>query len=198
MRNEEERLIKRAQEGDVNAFRELVERHMKKMYYLCYDLTRNHHDAEDLSQEVFIKVFHSISKFRGESKFSSWIHRIAVNTFIDKGRRYKPVLDSFEEEFSEDENVVKPPVDQEPIHNPEKGAESGLIQKHLDHALKELPNQQRSVFVLRHYQQYSLKEIAELLKISEGSVKSSLFRAIRRLQESLSFYRYDLGLEESK
>ena len=198
MRNEEERLIKLAREGDVNAFRELVQRHMKKIYYLCYDLTRNHHDAEDLSQEVFIKVFHSIKKFRGSAKFSSWIHRIAVNTFIDKDRKYTPPLDSFEEEFSDDVKVAKPPVDHEPNHNPEQKAETGLMQKHLDSALKELPNQQRSVFVLRHYQYLSLKEIAEMLKISEGSVKSSLFRAIRRLQDSLSFYRYDLGLEESK
>ena len=72
------------------------------------------------------------------------------------------------------------------------------MQMHLDNALKELPKQQNSVFVLRHFQQLSLKEIAEMLKISEGSVKSSLFRAIRRLQNSLAFYRYDLGLEESK
>ena len=72
------------------------------------------------------------------------------------------------------------------------------MQMNLDNALRELPKQQHSVFVLRHFQQLSLKEIAMMLKISEGSVKSSLFRAIRRLQNSLAFYRYDLVLEESK
>lgn len=197
MSQEETRIIQDAQSGDMNAFRRLVESHMKKVYYLSYDLTGNHHDAEDLSQEVFIKVFHSIKKFRSDAKFSSWIYRITMNAFIDKRRKKTHVTENLEDQ-TDDGRTVEVPVETDITANPEHTAESGLMQIHLKKALDELPKQQRSVFVLRHYNQMALKEIASVLDISEGSVKSSLFRAIRRLQKSLHFYRYDLGLEESK
>ena len=198
MRSDEERLVLLAQGGDRAAFRELVERHMKRIYYLSYDLTGNHEDAEDLSQEVFVKVFHSLKQFRAEAKFSSWLHRITVNTFIDKKRKFYPVTEYFEDAQNETDSRSNQPMDENSSNNPEKKAEASLMKEHIEIALQKLPTQQRAVFVLRHYHQLALKEIAQILKISEGSVKSSLFRAIRRLQKALHFYRYDLGLEESK
>ncbi len=198
MRSDEERLVLLAQEGDRTAFRELVECHMKRVYYLSYDLTGNHEDAEDLSQEVFVKVFHSLNQFRADAKFSSWLHRITVNTFIDKRRKYSPITESIENEYGEDGERTNQPVDKTASNDPEARAEAGLMKVHIDTALEKLPSQQRAVFVLRHYHELALKEIAAILKISEGSVKSSLFRAIRRLQKTLHYYRHDLGLEESK
>ena len=89
--DQEKRIIQQAQNGEKNAFRQLVDVHKKRVYYLAYDLTGNHQDAEDLSQEVFMKAYKSLSKFRGESKFSSWLHRITVNLFIDmkRSKQYK-------------------------------------------------------------------------------------------------------------
>ncbi len=84
---EEQGLVQRAQKGDLSAFRELVERYKKKMYYLAFDLTGSHHDAEDLSQDVFIKAYHGIHQFRGEAKFESWLYRIMVNTCISQKRK---------------------------------------------------------------------------------------------------------------
>lgn len=81
-------------------------------------------------------------------------------------------------------------------NDPESSAEGKVMQRHIDHALRKLTPRERSVFVMRHYSDLSLKEIASILKISEGTVKSMLFRALKRLQQELSFYRADLGLEE--
>ena len=85
--NKEQVLVTRAQNGELSAFRQLVELYKKNIYYLSYDLTGSHHNAEDLSQDVFIKVFQSIKSFRGEAKLSSWIYRITVNTFISQYRK---------------------------------------------------------------------------------------------------------------
>ncbi|UCE05915.1 MAG: sigma-70 family RNA polymerase sigma factor, partial [bacterium] len=85
--NEEQVLIECARNGEMGAFRELVERYKKKIYYLSLDLTGNHHDAEDLSQEVFIKAYRNLKKFRGDAKFNSWLYRIMVNTCISQRRK---------------------------------------------------------------------------------------------------------------
>jgi hypothetical protein len=85
--NEEQLLIQRARNGEMGTFRELVELHKKKIYYLSLDLTGNHHDAEDLSQEVFIKAYRALKNFRGDAKFNSWLHRITVNTCISQRRK---------------------------------------------------------------------------------------------------------------
>ena len=84
---DERLLITKAKNGNINAFKELVEEYKKMVYYFSYDLTGNHEDAEDLSQEVFIKVFQSIHSFRSEGKLSSWLYRITLNTFISLQRR---------------------------------------------------------------------------------------------------------------
>src|SRR5215207_3996427 len=87
MTNEDQLLIESVQRGEMVAFQKLVEKYKQKVYYMSLDMTRNHHDAEDLSQEVFMKMFASIKDFRGDSKLSSWLYRIAVNLCIDKSRR---------------------------------------------------------------------------------------------------------------
>jgi RNA polymerase sigma-70 factor, ECF subfamily len=180
MTNEEQILVESVQRGDKPAFQELVEKYKQKVYYMALDMTGNHHDAEDLSQEVFMKVFVSIKDFRGDSKLSSWLYRIAMNTCIDKTRRKRLKLVEL------DERVVEKPSASE---NPQSEMEARSTQHQIEQALQKLPPRQRCIFVMRHYNELMLKEIAEVLKISEGTVKAQLFRAVRRLQKDLGFLK---------
>ena len=192
---DEHQLIDRAQRGDMAAFRELVERSKIGTYRMAYDLTGNRHDAEDLSQEVYIRAYRSLPGFRGGSKWSTWLYRIMMNAFTDKWRRdSKMKVDSHETLDRIDSAIERmhPHRSQEP----HEAAEAGVIQEHIDRALRSLSPRERAVFVLRHYHDLKLREIAEVLQIADGSVKTYLFRAIRQLQKELSFYRPDLGLEE--
>jgi len=189
--NDEQVLVERARNGEIGAFRELVERYKKKIYYLALDLTGNHHDAEDLSQEVFIKAYRSLKNFRGDAKFNSWLYRIAVNTCISQKRKKSLSSMTLQEDF-DSETDQKHFTEGASFHNPERSAEAGLIQQHINNALQRLTPRERSVFVLRHYNDLPLKEIAHILKISEGTVKSMLFRAIKRLQKEVSFYRKEI------
>jgi RNA polymerase sigma-70 factor (ECF subfamily) len=197
MRDQERLLIERARKNDTSAFREIVERYKEKIYYLAYGLTGNRHDAEDLSQEVFIKAFRSLDRFRGEAKLSSWLYRITVNANINKQRKKALSAMNLVDNFNEKPGEHDPFSGKEFSENPERSAESQMIQQHINLALNRLANKERQVFVLRHYQDLPLKEIARILNIAEGTVKSLLFRAIRRLRKELAFYRQDLGLEES-
>jgi len=128
---EEQVLVQRMQQGDMLAFRELVERYKKNIYYLSYDLTGNHHDAEDLSQEVFIKAFRSMSNFRGDAKLSSWLYRITVNTAISQKRKKSVSNMQLQENFEETVNKSEQ-NNKEFSRNPEKWAEAGLIRDHLE------------------------------------------------------------------
>ncbi len=189
--NEEQVLVQRARNGEMGAFRELVERYKKKIYYLSLDLTGNHHDAEDLSQEVFIKAYRSLKDFRGEAKFNSWLYRITVNTCISQRRKKSVAAMTLQEDFDSD-STPQYFSKSESIQNPERSAEAGLMQLHIENALQQLTPRERSVFVLRNYNDMSLKEIAQILKIKEGTVKSMLFRAIQRLQKKLAFYKREI------
>jgi RNA polymerase sigma-70 factor, ECF subfamily len=182
MTNEEQLLIENVQRGEMAAFQELVEKYKQKVYYMALDMTGNHHDAEDLSQEVFMKVFVSIKDFRGESKLSSWLYRIAMNTCIDKTRRKHLKLVDLDEKMHEKATTGK---------NPEQLMHARATQDQIEQALQKLPPRQRSIFVLRHYNELMLREIAETLGISEGTVKAQLFRAIQRLQKELGGFRPD-------
>ena len=186
-------LIERAKNGETSAFRELVERNKKNVYYLALDLTGNHHDAEDLSQEVFIKAYRNIKDFRSDSKLSSWLYRITVNTNINqyrkKSHRERKTHESLDELSPSQQHVFS----KNGVQNPEKIAEAGLMQSHIDGALDRLTAKERSIFVLRHYSDLPLKEIAEIHDVQIGTVKSMLFRTIQKLQKELSFYKEDFG-----
>ena len=189
--NDEQVLVQRARNGEIGAFCELVELYKKKIYYLSLDLTGNHHDAEDLSQEVFIKAYRSLKNFRGDARFNSWLYRITVNTFISQRRKKSVAAVTLQEDF-ESESSLQYLSESKSSHNPERHAEASLMQQHIDNALQQLTPRERSIFVLRHYNDLPLKEIAQILKITEGTVKSMLFRAIKRLQKELAFYRKEI------
>ena len=184
-------------ESQLPDFDRIVQLHQRKIYFLALDLTGNHHDAEDLAQEVFFKAYKGLKRFRGEAGLSTWLHRITVNTNIDRQRKRSEAVMKRQRSWDDEENPLPPLPDLNPDRNPEKSAEAGTIQRHIDQALNCLSPRQRTIFVLRHYQDLKLREIASVLSISEGTVKTTLFRAIRRLQQKLAVYRPELGLEST-
>lgn len=173
-----------------DTFREVVEHYKRPIYGLALDLTGNHHDAEDLSQEVFIKAYRSLSDFRGEAKLYSWLYRITVNTYLNKRRkkalRFRQLWDDFGRHTAENDGLP----------SPDQQAEASGIQRHIEQALDQLSPRERTAFVLRHYQDLQIKEVAATMEVAEGTVKSLLYRAVRKLREALAFYRDDLGLPE--
>jgi len=191
---EEKRLIERVQSGDRLAFKQLVESNKKAVYYLAYDLTGNHQDAEDLSQEVFIKMYNSISKFRGEAKLITWLRKITANLFIDmrRSKLYKSnrLHDSLEEKQIEVEsqNSINLSI--------EEKTDSGLLKETVENALHKLTPKEKSIFIMRHYHGMKNSEIGESLNIAAGTVKSQLFRAVQKLQKNLAPYRREFGMEK--
>jgi len=193
MVDEEQKLLQRVRNDETAALQEFVERYKKQLYFLALDLTGNHHDAEDLSQDVFLKALNSIRKFRGDSKVSSWLHRITVNTYLDERRKKSFRIMKMNEPIDQDHSELAVADS-----SPQKDLERKRLQQEIDQALGSLSPQQKSVFVLRHYKDMKLREIADVLQLSEGTVKSVLFRAIRKLQEALSEYRFQPKLEEAQ
>ena len=181
-------LIERAQEGNRAAFQVLVERYKKKIYAVAFDMTGDHHDAEDISQDVFLKAFRSLTRFRGRASVSTWLYRMTVNTCIDRSR--KKAWKAIKPKGACIDDNIYPHGEQghDRLSHPEKEYEKTLLQQHIRQALDSLTQRERSVFVLRHYHALPLKEIAECLHVSEGTIKSTLFRALKRLQKKLAPY----------
>ena len=192
---DEQQLITQIRKGDQFAFRQLVEANKHKVYYLALDLTGNHHDAEDLAQDVFVQAFRMLESYRGEGKFSSWLYRITVNLNLNKKRKKALSAMKLQEDFTTEKSDGASFAGGSIQENPERTTDGSLAQEHINKALQSLSDRERSVFVLRHYQDMALKDIATTLNIAEGTVKGLLFRAIRKLQTKLAFYRQDLGLE---
>ncbi|MBN1350797.1 RNA polymerase sigma factor [candidate division KSB1 bacterium] len=188
-------LVERIKAGQIDAFRELVDRFKQPVYALARDLTGNHHDAEDLSQEVFMSVYKSINQFRQDANLHSWLYRITVNGFINKKR--KKILRIIKLSIDRDEagRDFGDPVELGIEGDPERHAQSALIQRHISAALDKLAPREKAVFIMKHYHDQKIPQIAETLSISPGTVKSLLFRGIQKLKKELSFYKADLGLE---
>ena len=188
-------MLEKIKSGDKKAFRDFVEEYKKKMYSFSYHLTGNHEDADDLAQIVFIKFYNTLHLYRQESNLNNWLNKIAVNSFIDKKRRK---VDQIMFRFNPDEegsdmghNIPsKTPL-------PDRQLESSLIKNQINNALLKLSPKEKAAFILKHYKGHSLKEIAAAIKTSEGTVKSLLFRAIKKMQQALAFYRPELGMEEN-
>ena len=169
-------LVARAQTGDQTAFRELYREHAGRVYALCLRLTGDGRDAEERTQDVFVRLWDKLSSFRGESAFSSWLHRLAVNVVLNErrttGRRERRVMPA------EDPDNVVGAQHAAPLHG------SGLSID-LERAIADLPDGAREVFVLYDIEGYGHGEIAQLVGIAEGTSKAQLFRARRLLREKL-------------
>lgn len=186
MEENETNLIERVCSGDIYAFQEIVERYKKKVYYIAYDIVGDFHEAEDISQEVFIKMYRALDRFRKDAKMSSWLYQIAVNTSIDslRKRKAKPRINVEDiEQVGGQEQALK---SASPEADPERRAVATLMQEHIDHALHKITPQERAVFVMRHYNEFKIREIADVLEVSSGTVKSLLFRALKKMRKELS------------
>jgi RNA polymerase sigma-70 factor (ECF subfamily) len=191
MQTSESLAVEPAVQHERLAFRDLVERYKRPVYFFALDLTGNHHDAEDLSQDVFIKAYRALDGFRGEASLKSWLYRITVNTYLNKRRKKALAFMQLWETFADQRD------ERESLPAPDARAERSTIQQHVDQALERLSPQERTAFVLRHYHECSVREVAETMAVAEGTVKSLLYRAVQKLRKGLAFYRQDLGLEET-
>jgi len=175
-------LISRAAGGDPSAFQALVERHRSMVYRIAYQFAGNHHDAEDIAQEVFIKVYRSLDRFRQDAQLTSWMYRIVMNACIDHRRRQRLAIAApFGDEA--EHRMLNTPED---TPGPEDRAYAGELGQVLESEIGRLPNGQRVVFVMRHHQGMKLCEIADALGLAEGTVKRQLHAAVHRLRQALT------------
>jgi len=172
--------IEKAVRGDADAFREIVLAHQRLVAHIVFRMTGNAADVEDLCQDVFVKVYQNLAGFRGDSKFSTWVGRIAYNTCINHLQKKRVPL------LGDVRNSSGGP-DEEPGEGewPDAYAEGRDLKARLDREMACLPGLQRTVLTLYHVDEMSYGEIGEMLGMPEGTVKSHLFRARKKLRESL-------------
>ena len=176
-RYEESELVERASRGDQAAFTELVRTHQHEVYTLAVRMVADRELAYDVSQEAFVRAWRAIERFRGDAKFSTWMHRITVNTaFTHRDRRKRTQTDSLDDFYREPESASL---------TPERGGESAAMRGPLQDALNELPESLRSVVVLKDVYEWSHTEIAEHLDISVTAAKVRLHRARKSLRLTL-------------
>jgi len=171
-------LAMRARDGDSEAFESLVRRYRNEVYGLCWYFTRNREDAWDLSQEVFIKAWRALNRFRGDSSFKTWLMRIAANHCKDHLKKRRLDTASFDD-------ALQAP-DTESSANPSETAVSNELGAAIDAAVQQLPAKHQMAFVLREYKGLSYQEMAEVMQCNVGTVMSRLFNARKRLQELLA------------
>lgn len=184
--------------GDLAAFREFVEQYKKKVYFLALDIVGNPVDAEDVSQDVFLKVYRSFGTFNRDAKLSSWLYRVTYNASIDHLRRKALTPEAVGDEFLEAGSRFDAPLAaSSAFSDPAAVAETRQLQAKIALALERVSPQEKAVFLLRHYNDLKLKEIADTLHLSTGSVKSYLFRAVKKLQRELGAPEIARGMEVS-
>jgi RNA polymerase sigma-70 factor (ECF subfamily) len=185
---EERALVQAAKRGDDSAFEELVRRYDRNVFRIAQHITQNREDAEDVVQEAFLKAYGNLARFQEQSKFYTWLVRIAVNEALMKLRRRKPERSvSLDEEIrSEDDSLPREIADWSP--NPEQQYTQAELREILSKTIQGLPPGFRTVFVLRDVEGLSTEETAAALELSVPAVKSRLLRARLQLRERLSRY----------
>lgn len=182
---EEKLLVKRAKKGNISAFEELIIEHESKVYNIAYRILNNEEDAKDLSQEVFIKAFNSLHKFREDSSFSTWLYRIAMNTCIDELRKRKGRESySIDRDIQTDEGTI-PREFQDKQLNPEEELMNKELSSQIQWALNHLSETYKEVIILRDFQGFDYKQISQILGCSLGTVKSRISRARTELKNVL-------------
>ncbi len=181
----DEELVARTQAGDAEAFDALIVRYSPRLYGLVYNMTSNHEDTNDLLQDIFSKAFRSIHSFRGKSSFYTWMHSIGVNMSINflkkRGRRYTLSLDDVDSGVQNDPDFLEATA----TTDPRREANLTELQKRLNEAMQKLSNDHRAVVTMFDVQGMPHSEIAKILKVSEGTIRSRLFYAHRQLQNYL-------------
>ena len=177
MEKDELQIIERAKSRDTQAFQQLVEAYSHKVYATSYRILGNKELAEDCVQETFLKIYTKLGSFSGQSKFSTWLYSIAVNTAIDFQRKYKKYdqndSESFEQFVCQQTDGLEQSIWRDNIH--------AATQR----ALMQLNEELRHVFILRHHEERSIEEISQILEINPNTVKNRIFRAVGRIREIL-------------
>jgi RNA polymerase sigma-70 factor (ECF subfamily) len=179
---EESELIARAQNGDEEAFCTLASCHQRSLYLLALKYSGNHHDAEDLTQDVMMNAYRAIQQFRGMSSFRTWLSRIMVNSFLNQKRKSDPLASQERQEPAEaGEMSIR-------SHrgNSERNVHNGLVIQQILKLLQSVPERQRLMFLMKHQEGMTCEEIAELMDTSVGTVKKTLFRVVDRLRQHFS------------
>jgi RNA polymerase sigma factor (sigma-70 family) len=185
---EEQELVKRARQGDLAAYDEIVQRYHQRIYATIYHMTSNHEDANDLAQEAFIKGFQALKSFKGGSSFYTWVYRIAVNKTINflKQRKNRSHMSLNDLDFNteHDPDLVALISDK----TPRREANLSELQEKLNEAMQKLSESHRLVVTLHDVQGLSHEEIAKIMECNIGTVRSRLFYARQQLQGHLVDY----------
>jgi RNA polymerase sigma-70 factor, ECF subfamily len=178
----ETELIARAKRGDVDAFCLLVSSHRRSMYSLALRLCGNHHDAEDLSQEVFLNAYRALDRFRGDSSFHTWLRRITVNSFLNHKRK-KELLTATD--IAEEKGF--------PIARSDRTAFNNVMVHQVLQYLEEFPARQRLMFVMKHQEGLTYEEVADYCGTSVGTVKQTVFRVVEKLRQKFRSPRIQIS-----
>ena len=177
--------VSRARDGDADAFRFLVERHSKVIFRVAYRMTGNEHDADDVVQETFLRAYRQLDNFEERANFSTWLHRIAVNCSLDllraRSRQEKNRIDNTT--FDGEEEHERQIASDDP--QPDRLVLSAELKTHVAAALERLSGNERTAFILRHFEGMPVEEIGRTLGIQVNAAKHTIFRAVRKLRESL-------------
>jgi RNA polymerase sigma-70 factor, ECF subfamily len=174
--------IRLAQEGDAAAFEQLYRRYSRRVYSLCLRIVKNDSESEDLTQEAFLLLFRKIHTFRGESKFSTWLHRLTINLVLMglRKKRYPEV--SLDATLDPGEEDSAPLLE---LSGPDLQLSGVVDQMNLSRAIEQLPDGYKEMFLLHDVEGYEHHEIAKILGCSSGNSKSQLYKARLRLRELL-------------
>jgi RNA polymerase sigma-70 factor, ECF subfamily len=186
-RDDEGVLVERARGGDEDAFASLVRRNQDRAFAVAYRLVRQREDALDIAQEAFVRAYQSLAGFKGEARFSTWLHRIVVNLALDHLRR-QPHHDAG---MYQDARALEEAASQvvAPAPNPQQAWEAVQTRRLIQEGLAALPAEQRTALVLREIDGLSYKEIAQAMRCSIGTVMSRLHYARRKMQATLRPHR---------
>lgn len=176
-------VVVRAQSGDGDAFRTLVERHSRSVFRLAYRMTGNEQDAEDVVQETFLRAFKQLSHYESRSSFSTWLYRIASNYSLDLIRTRKRHEEKRENDSAEGRSILETIA--EPAPAQDRLLFGKEVQIRVSAAMNELSDLERSAFVLRHFEGLSIEEIGSMLGTSLNATKHSIFRAVQKLRRRL-------------
>jgi RNA polymerase sigma-70 factor (ECF subfamily) len=179
MRETDERIIGRVLSGDTNAYALLVDRYKDKVYSLVFGILRNEENAKELAQDIFIKTFSALKKFRKESSFSTWIYRIAYNTAISETRKNKQKLKSFDDQLEQASSI-------ELAESIEAEEENDLRKKLLHQAINQLQAEERLILMLYYFEEQTIEEISHSSGLTQSNVKVKLFRLRNKLKEVMA------------
>ena len=175
--------VERAQSGDIEAFRLLVEQHSRALFRLAFRMTGNEQDAEDVVQETFLRAYRQLAHFEARASFSTWLHRIAANYSLDLIRMRRRHEEKRERGNSENRDILQSIP--EPTPGPDRILFGTQVRDRVNAALDELSAQERTAFVLRHFEGLSIDEIGQALGTGTNATKHSIFRAVQKLRRSL-------------